>query len=187
MQVNAKKVKALEAVIDEDIGSARTASEMVVQVRVGENKYGGRAPNKISFTIDRGGSEDDVELVFPSSDYMRDAAKELLNGLARSDDAYVEKKADLPVYAELSGLPAKDFLRAAREIEAEYATKIDPDEVRPGDLVDFGPYGQLYVPDPTTTPSGNWWVTDEESERYNPDAQGWYIKPFLAEEIVERG
>lgn len=55
----------------------------------------------------------------------------------------------------------------------------DGDDVEPGDYVDFGAYGKLYVVK-TNADIGTrkrWWVTDEETERHNPDAAGWFISP----------
>lgn len=57
-------------------------------------------------------------------------------------------------------------------------------DVEFGDLVDFGPYGKLYV---VNGNSRKWWVTNEESERYNPNAAGWYIDPSDAVKIIEKG
>lgn len=72
------------------------------------------------------------------------------------------------------------------ELEEE---EFNTDEVEVGDYVDFGPYGKLYV---TNLNAGlgdrpKWWVTDEEEDRYNPKARGWFISPGLARGIIEKG
>jgi hypothetical protein len=56
------------------------------------------------------------------------------------------------------------------------------DDVQQGDFVDFGHYGKLYV---CSTDGPKWRVTDEESERDNPRAEGWYIEPGYAKAIIE--
>lgn len=63
-------------------------------------------------------------------------------------------------------------------------TSIDIYEIGPGDLVDFGAYGELYVVNPDYNDK-YFWVTDDEEERDNPRAQGWTISKELAEYIVE--
>lgn len=55
----------------------------------------------------------------------------------------------------------------------------------PGDLIDFGPYGRLFLLH--FVDEKKLWVTDEADERYNPQAAGWFIDRFQAEGIVERG
>lgn len=52
---------------------------------------------------------------------------------------------------------------------------------RPGDYVDFGSYGKLYI---CAVYEDQYWVTDEEEDAGNPDASGWYISKYLAEEII---
>lgn len=65
----------------------------------------------------------------------------------------------------------------------------DPNEVEVGDYVDFGPYGKLYVVnlDAGLGDRPKWWVTDDEDDRYNPSARGWFIIPGFAKGIVEKG
>lgn len=67
--------------------------------------------------------------------------------------------------------------------------EFNTDEVEVGDYVDFGPYGKLYV---TNLDAGlgdrpKWWVTDEEEDRYRPEARGWFISPGFAKGIIEKG
>jgi hypothetical protein len=61
--------------------------------------------------------------------------------------------------------------------------EFDPDEIQIGDLVDFGPYGQLYV---VKDYGDRLWVTDLEKDRYNPDARGWGIRKSYADGIIEK-
>ena len=57
-----------------------------------------------------------------------------------------------------------------------------------GDLVDFGPYGKLYILRTGQGSKGDrLWVTDEREERFNPDASGWYIRTSYAEKLIEKG
>jgi len=57
-------------------------------------------------------------------------------------------------------------------------------EVGPGDLIDFGAYGELYVCDPNYSDE-YYWVTDVEKDRYDKHAQGWTISKDLAIDFVE--
>ena len=57
-------------------------------------------------------------------------------------------------------------------------------EIGPGDLVDFGAYGRLYVCDPSYS-EDYYWVTDVEEERYNQRAPGWSIEKHLAIDIID--
>lgn len=63
---------------------------------------------------------------------------------------------------------------------------LDPSEIKQGDLVDFGLYGCHYVCDTHLTDSGNIRVTSQESDRFSPSSNGWYIDPTLAKEIIEK-
>jgi hypothetical protein len=85
---------------------------------------------------------------------------------------------------ELSSAMWKEVEEELKELEkADIA-----DEIEVGDLVDFGPYGKLYVVDLEAMGKPKWfWVTDKESERFNNDAQGWSIQKYLAEKILEKG
>lgn len=56
--------------------------------------------------------------------------------------------------------------------------------IRPGDLVDFGKHGALYV---CKAQGGRLLVTDEEAERGAFDAAGWYLDTNQADSIIERG
>lgn len=58
------------------------------------------------------------------------------------------------------------------------------DQIEPGDFVDFGQYGKLYV---CAHQGRDLWVSDDEADRFNPDAQGWLVKASSATAIIERG
>lgn len=70
-----------------------------------------------------------------------------------------------------------DKIRLGKRVQAELME--DPSV---GDLVNFGPYGNLYV---VQNHGDTYWVTDQESDRLNPDARGWSIRAVYAEEIIE--
>ena len=57
-------------------------------------------------------------------------------------------------------------------------------EVNNGDLVDFGPYGKLYVCN-VDYEENKYWVTDEKENRDNASAQGWAISKNFAKRITE--
>ena len=57
-------------------------------------------------------------------------------------------------------------------------------EVNNGDLVDFGPYGKLYVCN-VDYEENKYWVTDEKENRDNTSAQGWAISKNFAKRIIE--
>lgn len=57
-------------------------------------------------------------------------------------------------------------------------------EVNNGDLVDFGPYGKLYVCN-VDYEENKYWVTDERENRDNASAQGWAISKNFAKRIIE--
>ena len=57
-------------------------------------------------------------------------------------------------------------------------------EVNNGDLVDFGPYGKLYVCN-ADYEENKYWVTDEKENRDNTSAQGWAISKNFAKRIIE--
>lgn len=60
---------------------------------------------------------------------------------------------------------------------------VNLDEIHKGDLVDFGPYGKLYVCDPYYH-DNYFWVTDDKDERYNENAPGWSMFKDDAESII---
>ena len=57
-------------------------------------------------------------------------------------------------------------------------------EVNNGDLVDFGPYGKLYVCN-ADYEENKFWVTDEKENRDDASAQGWAISKNFAKRIIE--
>ena len=57
-------------------------------------------------------------------------------------------------------------------------------EVNNGDLVDFGPYGKLYVCN-SDYEENKFWVTDEKENRDDENAQGWAISKNFAKRIIE--
>ena len=57
-------------------------------------------------------------------------------------------------------------------------------EVNNGDLVDFGPYGKLYVCN-ADYEENKYWVTDEKEKRDDTSAQGWAISKNFAKRIIE--
>ena len=57
-------------------------------------------------------------------------------------------------------------------------------DINQGDLVDFGPYGKLYVCNPNYH-DDYYWVTDEEELRMDKHAPGWSIEKDLAERVIE--
>ena len=63
-------------------------------------------------------------------------------------------------------------------------TEVYEYEIEQGMLVDFGVYGQLYVCDPNYS-EHYYWVTDDESDRYNRNASGWSISKDLALSIID--
>lgn len=54
--------------------------------------------------------------------------------------------------------------------------------IQKGDYVDFGEYGNLYVV--YARDEDTFWVTDEEQDRYNPNASGWIIRQNAAVKII---
>lgn len=68
--------------------------------------------------------------------------------------------------------------------ESYYSYDYQPVDAYPGDYVDFGPYGKLYI---CKDLGDKYWVTDEESDAGNPNAQGWYIDKDLARNIIYSG
>jgi len=62
--------------------------------------------------------------------------------------------------------------------------KIAQENYQPGDLIDFGAYGPLFL---LKDMGDNFWVTDEVEDRYSPDASGWYINSTFAESLIEQG
>ena len=61
---------------------------------------------------------------------------------------------------------------------------LDINDIRQGDLVDFGAYGKLYVCNPYFS-DRYFWVTDDEEDRDNPHALGWSILKETANYIIE--
>ena len=57
-------------------------------------------------------------------------------------------------------------------------------EVNDGDLVDFGPYGKLYVCN-ADYEENKFWITDEKQNRDDASAQGWAISKNFAKRIIE--
>ena len=57
-------------------------------------------------------------------------------------------------------------------------------EVNNGDLVDFGPYGKLYVCN-VDYEENKYWVPDEKENRDDASAQGWAISKNFAKRIIE--
>ena len=57
-------------------------------------------------------------------------------------------------------------------------------EVNNGDLVDFGPYGKLYVCN-ADYEENKYWVTDEKENRDDASASGWAISKNFAKRIIE--
>ena len=57
-------------------------------------------------------------------------------------------------------------------------------EVNNEDLVDFGPYGKLYVCN-ADYEENKYWVTDEKENRDDASAQGWAISKNFAKRIIE--
>lgn len=71
--------------------------------------------------------------------------------------------------------------------EVDGGEEVSPEDVNIGDLVDFGAYGNLYILRTHQGSRGDkYWVTDQESERFNPDASGWYIRHYLARKVIEQ-
>lgn len=66
--------------------------------------------------------------------------------------------------------------------------EFDYNDINVGDLVDFGGYGKLYVVnlDAGLVSDDKFWVTDNEEERADQQASGWYINKSQALKIVER-
>ncbi len=60
---------------------------------------------------------------------------------------------------------------------------VSPHEIKYGDLVDFGSYGDLYV---VSSAGDRFWVTDQEEHRTDRDAPGWFINKGSAKKIIER-
>ena len=69
------------------------------------------------------------------------------------------------------------------EDDEEGEIDFDYDEIKVGDYVDFGSYGKLYV---CKIKGDDFWVTDEESDRGNPEASGWNIRKNRAKRIIDR-
>lgn len=63
------------------------------------------------------------------------------------------------------------------------------DDIEPGDYVDFGAYGKLYIlsMDAGRRDRPRAWATDQEKDRFKPDASGWYINISQAEDVIEKG
>lgn len=61
---------------------------------------------------------------------------------------------------------------------------MDYTKIEQGDLVDFGPYGKLYVCN-LNYHDDYFWVTDDEYERDNKKAPGWSILKELAVKVIE--
>lgn len=57
-------------------------------------------------------------------------------------------------------------------------------QIKPGDLVDFGGHGALYV---ISIFLKTFWVTDNKDDRFNCTADGWYVPKQKAVKILETG
>jgi hypothetical protein len=55
-------------------------------------------------------------------------------------------------------------------------------KMKPGDLVDFGKYGALYV---VSIFEQTIWVTDNKADRFNSEAEGHYVRKIFVEKILE--
>lgn len=71
--------------------------------------------------------------------------------------------------------------RSDIKLSIKESNEYQPVDAYPGDYVDFGPYGKLYI---CNDLGDRYWVTDEESDAGNPNAQGWYIDKDLARDII---
>ena len=87
----------------------------------------------------------------------------------------------------------QDLVEERNEVEEEINKRknanesikvTDPDDIQQGDLVDFGPYGDLYVCNPYYSDT-HFWVTDDEEERKNTAALGWTIHKSDAKNVIE--
>lgn len=106
-------------------------------------------------------------------------------------DKYVPKDSGMTLDKDIEAMPEDQAQAMWKEIE-EVERRLDEedisDEIEEGDLVDFGAYGKLYVVELEAGSSGKYfWVTDQESQRFNPDANGWSILKREAVEILESG
>lgn len=60
------------------------------------------------------------------------------------------------------------------------------DEIKAGDLVDFGIYGKLYIAD-ITSYKRLFWVTPDRSDRFNRNCAGQSLEKKFAMKIIEKG
>jgi len=67
--------------------------------------------------------------------------------------------------------------------ESRFSENIDIDEIEPGDYVDFGSYGKLWI---CSIDDDQAWVTDDEDCAGDPDASGWSIRLSYAKRILNR-
>jgi len=63
-------------------------------------------------------------------------------------------------------------------------SELDYNEIKQGDLVDFGGYGKFYVCNPNYSRI-SFWITKEREDRNNKYASGWSIRKYDAKSIVE--
>ena len=57
-------------------------------------------------------------------------------------------------------------------------------DIRIGDWVDFGEYGQHYVCNTNYTPE-YFWITDQEEDRFKQTLTGWPMRKYEAIEILD--
>ena len=63
-------------------------------------------------------------------------------------------------------------------------SELDYNEIKQGDLVDFGGYGNFYVCNPNYS-AVSFWITKEKENRANKYASGWSIRKHDAKSIIE--
>ena len=97
-----------------------------------------------------------------------------------------ENKYQFPKYTPKKSLTESpnDFKINRRSRKPKSLQEDEKLQVNQGDLVDFGPYGELYVCNPEYSDE-YYWVTDIEEERNNRRAQGWTISKDLALKLID--
>lgn len=114
------------------------------------------------------------ELVKFVNDYDIDATNALLTNEA-SNQGLMEKVSD-----DLSDEELKEF--NVEDIEDANIQVVESLQAFPGDYVDFGAYGKLYI---CNDLGDRYWVTDEPEYAGNKNAPGWFIDKDLAKEIID--
>ena len=71
-----------------------------------------------------------------------------------------------------------------KKLHDEGIVAFDYNNIKNGDLVDFGSHGTMYVADANYRRS-YFWATRSKKDRFNPDAEGWAIYKAYAEEVIE--